>query len=148
MPAFFIGGGRDDVDGGLLGRLDGALLLDYDAKDEIGAVLPYRLVPSILIGGVNDVRQLAGAPLMDYDAVEGTGAVLPCRQYIEAAGREMDEESGRGFQCRLFSLAAFKHVIIHSLFVCNNVEGYNVLLLNGPRSAPQRYDNIPDAFNV
>ena len=50
MPAFFIGGGRDDVDGGLLGRLDGALLLDYDAKDEIGAVLPYRLVPSILIG--------------------------------------------------------------------------------------------------
>ena len=94
------------MDGGLLGRLDGALLLDYDAKDEIGAVLPYRLVPSILIGGVNDVRQLAGAPLMDYDAVEGTGAVLPCRQYIEAAGREMDEESGRSFQCRLFSLAA------------------------------------------
>ena len=86
--------------------LYGALLLDYDAKDEIGAVLPYRLVPSILIGSVNDVRQLAGAPLMDYDAVEGTGAVLPCRQYIEAAGREMDEESGRGFQCRLFSLAA------------------------------------------
>ena len=105
MPAFFIGGGRDDVDGGLLGRLYGALLLEYDAKDEIGAVLPYRLVPSILIGSVNDVRQLAGAPLMDYDAVEGTGAVLPCRQYIEAAGREMDEESGRGFQCRLFSLA-------------------------------------------
>ena len=84
--------------GGLLGRLDVELLLDYDAKDEIGAVLPYRLVPSILIGGVNDVRQLAGAPLVDYDAVEGTGAVLPCRQYIEAAGREMDEESGRGFQ--------------------------------------------------
>ena len=42
---------------------------------------------------------------LDYDVVEGTGAVLPCRQYIEAAGREMDEESGRGFQCRLFSLA-------------------------------------------
>ena len=98
-------------------------------------VLSY--LTSILIGSVNDVRQLTGAPLMDYDAVEGTGSVLPCRQYIEAAGREMDEESGRGFQCRLFSLAAFKHVIIHSLiFVCNNVEGYNVLLLNGPRSAP------------
>ena len=102
MPAFFIGGGRDDVDGGLLERLYGALLLEYDAKDKIGAVLPYRLVPSILIGSVNDVRQLAGAPLMDYDTVEGTGAVLPCRQYIEVAGREMDEESERGFQCRLF----------------------------------------------
>ena len=47
MPAFFIGGGRDDVDGGLLGRLYGALLLEYDAKDEIGAVLPYRLVPCL-----------------------------------------------------------------------------------------------------
>ena len=70
MPVFFIGGGRNDVDGGLLGRLYGALLLEYGAKDEIGAVLPYRLVPSILIGSVNDVRQLAGAPLMDYNAVE------------------------------------------------------------------------------
>ena len=40
--------------GGLLGRLDGALLLEYDAKDEIGAVLPYRLVPSILIGNRGD----------------------------------------------------------------------------------------------
>ena len=123
-------------------------MLDYNAKDEIGAILPYRLVSSILIDCVNDVRQLAGVPLMDYNAVEGTGAVLPCRQYIEAAGREMDEESGSGFQCRLFSLAAFEHVIIHFLFVCNNVEGYNVLLLNGPRLAPQRYNNIPDAFNV
>ena len=50
MSAFFIGGGCNNVDWGLLGRLDGALLLDYDAKDEIGAVLPHRLVPSILIG--------------------------------------------------------------------------------------------------
>ena len=65
--------------GGLLGRLDVELLLDYDAKDEIGAVLPYRLVPYILIGSVSDVRQLAGAPLMDYNAVEGAVAVLPCR---------------------------------------------------------------------
>ena len=67
------------MDGGLLGRLYGALLLDYDARDEIDAVLPYRLVPSILIGSLNYVRQLAGAPMMDYDAVEGTGAILPCR---------------------------------------------------------------------
>ena len=93
-------------------------VLDYNAKDEIGAILPYRLVSSILIDCVNDVRQLAGVPLMDYNAVEGTGAVLPCRQYTEAAGREIEED------------------IIHSIFVCNNVKGYNVLLLNGPRSAP------------
>ena len=148
MPAFFIGGGRDDVDGGLLGRLYGALLLDYGAKDEIGAVLPYRLVPSILIGSVNDVRQLAGAPLMDYDAVEGAVAVLPCRQYTKAAGRKMDEESGTDFQRHLFSFAAFEHVIIHSLFVCNNAKGYNMLLPNGPRSALQWYNDIPDAFNL
>ena len=103
---------------------------------------------SILIGSVNDVRQLTGAPLMDYDAVEGTGSVLPCRQYIEAAGREMDEESGRGFQCCLFSLAAFEHVIvIHFLFVCNNVKGYNALLLL--MDLGQQADgNVPDAFNV
>ena len=79
------------MDWGLLGRLDGALLLDYDAKDEIGAVLPHRLVTSIPISSINDVRQLAGAPQMDYDAVEGTGAVLPCRLYIKAAGSVMDE---------------------------------------------------------
>ena len=87
-------------------------------------------MPSILIGSVNDVRQLDGAPLMDYDALEGTGAVLSWRQYIKAAGREMDED------------------IIHSFFVCNNVKGYNVLMLNGPRSAPRWYNNIPNAFNV
>ena len=45
-------------------------------------------------------------------------------------------------------MSSFLIGVIHSLFVCNNVEGYNVLLLNGPRSVPQRYDNIPDAFNV
>ena len=54
MPAFFICGVRNDVDRGLLGRLDGALLLDYDAKDEIGAVLHHRLVSSILIGNRGD----------------------------------------------------------------------------------------------
>ena len=38
---------------------------------------------------------------MVCDAVEGTGAELPSRPYIEEAGSETDEESGRGFQCRV-----------------------------------------------
>ena len=38
---------------------------------------------------------------MVCDAVEGMGAVLPSRPYIEEAGSETDEESGRGFQCRV-----------------------------------------------
>ena len=39
MSSFFIGGGRDDGNGGMLRRLDAAMLLDYD---------PMRLVPSCL----------------------------------------------------------------------------------------------------
>ena len=31
----------------------------------------------------------------------------------------------------------FEHIITHSLFVNNNIEGCNVLLLNRPRSVPQ-----------
>ena len=42
MSSFFIGGGRDDGNGGMLRRLDAAMLLDYDV-DEIGAVLPHKL---------------------------------------------------------------------------------------------------------
>ena len=68
---------------GLLGRLDGALLLDYDATDAIGVVLPHRMVPSILIGGINDVRQLDGTPLIDYNTVEGMDApiIIAQRQF-------------------------------------------------------------------
>ena len=61
------------------------------------------VVPSIIIGGVNDevdkvlLHQLTGVLLLDYDAVEGTGTALPCRLYIEAAGSKTDEESGKFF---------------------------------------------------
>ena len=79
MSSFFIRGDRDDGDGKLLRRLDGAMLLDYDAKNEIGAVLPHRLYiketgrevheefgSTIVISSVNDeggrglLRQLVG----------------------------------------------------------------------------------------
>ena len=41
----------------------------------------------------------------------------------------------------------FEHVITHSLFVCNNVKGYNALLLL--MDLGQHPDgNVPDAFNV
>ena len=36
MSSFFIRGDRDNGEGKLLRCLDGAMLLDYDAKDEIG----------------------------------------------------------------------------------------------------------------
>ena len=74
---------------------------------EVGsAVYPHRLLPQQRGWGL--LRQQAGALLLDYDAVEGTGAVSPCRQYIKVAvaGSEGDEEVGRGWQCRLSSLAA------------------------------------------
>ena len=61
------------------------------------------VVPSIIIGGVNDkvdrvlLHQLAGVLLLDYDVIEETGTALSCRLFIEAAGSEMDEESGEFF---------------------------------------------------
>ena len=42
-PSILIGGVNDDGDRGLLRQLAGALLLDYDAVEGTGAVLPCRL---------------------------------------------------------------------------------------------------------
>ena len=67
-------------------------------------VYPHRWLPQQRGWGL--LRQLAGTLLLDYDAVEGTDAIPPCRQYIKAAGSEGNEEVGRGWQCRLSSLAA------------------------------------------
>ena len=42
MSSFFIGSGCDDGNGGMLRRLEAAMLLNYDA-DEIGSVLLHKL---------------------------------------------------------------------------------------------------------
>ena len=76
MPAFFSGGVQDNVDRGLLGRLDGALLLDYDAKDEI-CIIEWCRLSSLAIGATMRATMVARAAalmarllLLDYDAVK------------------------------------------------------------------------------
>ena len=97
VPFILIGGVNGDGDRGLLRRLAGELLLNYDAAEGTGAVIHCRLCTSsrqvvkqmaslavVLIGGAahNDrkmgvtmVAQPAtlvdGLLLLDYDAVEG-----------------------------------------------------------------------------
>ena len=51
-------------------------------------VLSY--LTSILIGSVNDVRQLTGAPLMDYDAVEGAVLLSYLMQAVHQSGGQKD----------------------------------------------------------